>query len=88
MKTNKPDEKEYFLDKPENVERLLRVFYVICGLLFVADFVIHRHIMHVWEQLPGFYAIFGFVAFVLLVVIAKLMRKLLMRKEDYYNVDE
>lgn len=83
----KPDEKQHLFDKPENVERLLRVVYVICGILFVLDFIIHRHSSRDWEALPGFYAIYGFLAFVFLVVVAKLMRKLLMRKENYYDVD-
>ena len=82
------DEKQYLFDKPENVNRLLRGFYILCGILFALDFVVHRHISHSWEHLPGFYAIFGFVACVLLVLIAKEMRKVLMRKEDYYDVDE
>ena len=88
MEEQKTDEKVYFLDKPGNVDRLLKVFYAICVLLFAADIFVHRHTIHDWEQLPGFYAIFGFVAFVLLVLVAKLMRKLLMRKEDYYDVDD
>ena len=83
-----PDEKQHFFDKPENVNRLLRVFYAVCGLLFVLDFIIHRHASRDWEQLPGFYAIYGFVAFVVLVLVAKLLRKLVMRREDYYHVDE
>jgi hypothetical protein len=78
-----PDEKQYLFDKPENVNRLLRGFYAVCGLLFV-----HRHASRDWEQLPGFYAIYGFVAFVMLVLVAKLLRKLMMRREDYYDVDE
>ena len=75
-------------DKPENVNRLLRGFYAICALLFVLDFFIHRHASRDWEQLPGFYAIYGFVAFVVLVLVSKVLRKLVMRKEDYYDVDE
>ena len=82
------DEKQYLFDKPENVSRLLRGFYILCGVLFALDFVVHRHVYLDWERLPGFYAIFGFVACVLLVLIAKEMRKVLMRKEDYYDVDE
>ena len=82
------DEKQYLFDKPENVNRLLRGFYILCGVLFALDFVVHRHVYLDWERLPGFYAIFGFVACVLLVLIAKEMRKVLMRKEDYYDVDE
>ena len=82
------DEKQHIFDKKENVDRLLRGFYIVCGLLFALDFILHRHISHGWENLPGFYAIFGFVACVLLVLVAKEMRKVLMRKEDYYDVDE
>ena len=88
MDDKTPDEKTYFLDKPENVTRLLRVFYVICAILLVMDFIVHRHTIFKWEELPGFYALFGFVAFVALVEGSKLLRKLVMRKEDYYDVDE
>lgn len=80
-----PDEKEYYLDKPENVRFILRVFYTICGLLVAVEIFIHRHTIHSWENLFGFYAIYGFVACVALVLIAIQMRKILMRKEDYYD---
>ncbi len=82
---DKQDEKIYFFDKPENVNRVLYVFYALCVILVLADFVIHRHIGLVWENIPAFYAIYGFVACVALVVVAKLIRKVVMRKEDYYN---
>lgn len=74
-----------WFDKPENVRKLLRVFYVICGLLVLVDFIVHRHIYHDWENIPAFYAIYGFVGCVVLVLIAKEMRKFLMRGEDYYD---
>ncbi|MCF6199451.1 MAG: hypothetical protein L3J67_08655 [Hyphomicrobiaceae bacterium] len=64
---------------------LLAVFYTICVLLVVADFLIHRHITMEWEKIPAFYALYGFVACVLLVVVAKLMRKIVMREENYYD---
>ena len=86
--TNKPDDKGYYLDKPGNIQRLLRVFYVICALLFAADFVIHRHTKVALEEFPAFYAVFGFVAFVALVIGSFGLRKLVMRKEDYYDVDD
>jgi hypothetical protein len=82
---NKKDDKIYFFDKPENIKRVLNVFYTLCVILVLADFVIHRHIGLVWENIPAFYAIYGFVACVALVVVAKLIRKVVMRKEDYYN---
>jgi len=78
-------EKTYLFDRPENIERLLKGFYAICILLVLADFVVHRHIGFGWEEIPAFYAIYGFAACVVLVVIAKKMRNIVMRKEDYYD---
>jgi hypothetical protein len=37
------------------------------------------------EHVYGFYGIFGFVACVALVLIAKQLRRVLMRPEDYYD---
>lgn len=78
-------ERTYIFDNPKNVDRLLKGFYAICLLLVIVDFVVHRHISMAWEKIPGFYAFYGFVACVLLVVVAKWMRKVVMRKEDYYD---
>jgi len=63
----------------------LKGLYLACAVLLALDFVINRHVSHPWENLFGFYAIFGFVACVLLVLGAKEMRKMLKRKEDYYD---
>ncbi len=75
-------EKKHLFDDPKNLKRLLAVFYVICAGLVVIDLVFHRHVIHPWEGLFGFYAVFGFVACVVLVLVAKEMRRVLMRKED------
>ena len=72
-------------DNPRNVKKLLYGFYIICGILFLVDFLVHRHMVHSWEYLWGFYAIFGWVACVILVLVAKELRKVLMRTEDYYD---
>jgi hypothetical protein len=74
-----------FFEKPENISKMLKVFYVICVLLVVVDFIVHRHIYHSWENIPAFYAIYGFVGCSILVFIAKWMRTFLMRSEDYYD---
>ncbi|MDH3596674.1 MAG: hypothetical protein OEU09_05265 [Rhodospirillales bacterium] len=80
-------EKKHIFDKPENVKRLLWIFYAICAGLFLIDAVFHRHVIHAWENLFGFYSVFGFVACVVLVLVAKEMRKVLMRKDNYYDDD-
>ncbi|MBF7073306.1 hypothetical protein ISG33_07845 [Glaciecola sp. MH2013] len=79
------EEKVPFFDNPENVKWILRVFYALCVLLVIADFIVHRHIYVSFEEIPAFYAIYGFIACVVLVVIAKEMRKLVMRSENYYD---
>ena len=82
---NKQDEPQDFFDKPENIKKILKIFYGICTVLVIVDFIVHRHIYHSWENIPAFYAIYGFVGCVILVLIAKEMRKFLMRREDYYD---
>jgi len=81
------DERQGFLDKPKNVTLLVRAFYVLCAGLVVADFFVHRHEVHPWERLVAFYPLYGFVGIVVLVYVAKLLRRISMRPEDYYDVD-
>ena len=90
-----PNERRHFFDEPANVRLVLRVLFTVCAAVACLDLVSlalrfagqHelRHAETAWEGLPGFYAIFGFVACVALVVAAKQMRKVLMRDEDYYD---
>jgi len=79
------EERKHFFDEPRNIRRVLRGFYVVCALLLLIDILYHRHVIHAWESLFGFYALFGFVACVVLVLVAKEMRKVLMRDQDYYE---
>ena len=79
------NDKKYLFDDPKNIKRLLTIFYVICALLFILDFVIKRKIYHSWENLWGFYPIYGFISCVVLVFVASWMRTFLMRPEDYYE---
>jgi len=82
------DDKKHLFDNPKNVKRILHILYGCCALLFALDFVIHRHSVHPWEPLWGFYAIYGFIGCVVLVVIASWMRTFLMRSEDYYDEEK
>jgi hypothetical protein len=90
-----PDGKQHVFDKPRNVRIVLRSLYAVCAFAFLLDIINlilsalgagHlRHAETSWEGFPGFYAIYGFVACVILVLVAKLLRKVLMRDEDYYD---
>ena len=79
-----PGDEKHFFDSRERTRRFFNAFYVICGVLVVAELVIDRHVEHAWERLFGFHALWGFVSFWFLVLVAKQMRKLLIRPEDYY----
>ena len=84
----KPEgEKERFLDRQENVDRLLWGFTILGVITLLVDFFFHRHTYHSWEHLWGFYGIFGALSIVVLVQLAKALRKLVMRDEDYYESD-
>ena len=83
----RPGEKAHFFDRKENVDRFFLAFYVVCALVMVAELFVDRHTEHPWEGLFGFYGLWGFASFWFLVLVAKQMRKVLMRSEDYYDVD-
>jgi hypothetical protein len=78
--------KEYLFDKPKNVKLLLRCFYTSLLVLLIIEFFVHKHPHFAWEGWLEFYAVYGFVACVVLVVAAKyILRPLVKRREDYYD---
>ena len=74
-----------FLDKSENRNKVIWCFFASLFVLVVVDFFIHKHAEFPWESAPLFYAVYGFTACVSLIFVAKLLRLLVKRKEDYYN---
>jgi hypothetical protein len=79
-----------WMDRPEKVRLFLLVFYVICGALFAAEFLLtgaenaHPHPLE--ERMRYFvYPVYGFLSFWFLVLVARPMRTLLIRSEDYYQ---
>ncbi len=81
----KPKKELTFLDNPENRTKVRKFFYISLVILLIAEFFIHKHGHFSWEYVPGFYAVYGFIACVSLIFIAKLLRLLVKRKEDYYD---
>lgn len=79
-----------WMDRPEAVRRFFMAVYVICGLLIAAEFILmgteNAH-PHPLEERMRFlvYPVYGFISFWFLVLVAKPMRKLLIRPEDYYE---
>jgi len=81
------DSKKYWLDDKRNIKRIIYTLYAVCLGLFLADLFYHKHVVFSFDSWFGFYAIYGFVMCVGLVLGAKLLRIVLMRREDYYDGD-
>lgn len=78
-------EKVYWLDQPGNVRKIYLGLWGVCLLLMGADLLYAKHPHFAIERLPGFYGFYGFVSCVSLVLAAKLLRKIVMRPENYYD---
>ncbi len=82
-----------WLDKKENVDRLWRGLVIACAVLLALDLLAlaeiwHKHVNFFLEGLLGFYPLWGFTGIALLIVLAKKLRKLVMRRENYYERPE
>ena len=64
---------------------ILIAFFGLCAALLLWDFFAHRHVEHPLEGWKAFYPAFGFVGIALLILVSKGLRRLVMRREDYYD---
>ncbi|MDX1593524.1 MAG: hypothetical protein R3298_04695 [Gammaproteobacteria bacterium] len=78
-------EKTHWLDRPRNVRKVYLAVWVACGLLLVAELFVDKHGEVGIEHWFGFHGWYGFIACVALVIVAKALRRLLFRPEDYYD---
>lgn len=70
---------------PTVVKRIVYAVYIICAVLILVDLFYHKHGHFTFEGWFGFYALFGFIAYVFIVLSATQLRKLIKRDEDYYD---
>ena len=66
----------------------IRVCLVVLAALVVWDalFVSKEHVHLFVERIPGFWAVFGFVACVVIIIVSKWFGHLgIMTREDYYD---
>lgn len=69
------------------MERLKILFGICLVAVVLSDFLIPReHVTFFWDGVPGFSAIYGFMACVLIIVVSKFIgKRWLMKPEDYYD---
>lgn len=82
-----PEDRRW-LDEPRNVTRLVYGLAALCALALLADLFYTKHPYFSVERWPAFFAVYGIVGSVTLVLTAKALRRLLRRDEDYYEPPE
>ncbi|MDH4332554.1 MAG: hypothetical protein OEV89_08240 [Desulfobulbaceae bacterium] len=76
---------DFFRDR---LKLVIRLSYVGLALLVVWDvlFVSKEHAHTAVEHIPGFWAVFGFIACVVIIIVSKWYGHLgIMTREDYYD---
>tara|TARA_B100000686_G_scaffold331721_1_gene395594 strand:+ start:1098 stop:1376 length:279 start_codon:yes stop_codon:yes gene_type:complete len=80
-----------WIENPDNIRKLYRILLVVCALLLAADLLdlmhvfYHKHTHYDVEGWFGFYGIFGFIAYALIVGAGWIWRTIVMRDADYYD---
>lgn len=80
-----PAERPGPLADPRMAERARYALYGLCALLLLVDPFLHKYGYFAIETLWGFYGLYAFIACVACVLIAKGLRRIVLRPEDYYD---
>ena len=73
---------KYLIDK---IGKTNTSMLFVCIIFLILELIGHRHGETSIEDILFFPAIFGFFSCVMIFVIAIILRKLLMKDEDYYD---
>ena len=76
---------KHWLLRQENIRKLWIGFIVILVITVVAGLFVHQHESFGIEDSFGFYAWYGFITCVGMVVFAKVLGIFLKRSEEYYG---
>jgi len=79
------DKQPRWYDDPANLNRILYLLVGISVVLLLIDPLVSKHGALAVERFWGFYGLFGLVAGAALVLLAGLLRRIVMRPEDYYD---
>jgi hypothetical protein len=85
MSDEKRHDEPGWFERRDNQNKLFYALLAVAGALLAAELVFGLHPHFDVERVPWFYALFGFLAFVVIVFAGRLLRTLIMRDEDYYD---
>lgn len=77
-----------WLDEPRNVRRLWRGYLALLVLTVLAELVVTLHPHFAVESLPGFNAVYGFLACAAIILVAKVIGAMLKRPDAYYKAED
>jgi|Deesub1362A_J573_1020465.scaffolds.fasta_scaffold00076_60 hypothetical protein len=75
------------IEDERNLRTLRRLFYLALAITVLSDFMVKReYVEFLWEAIPGFSAVYGFLSCIFIIVFSKWIgHKWLMKEEDYYD---
>lgn len=81
----KSESELHWLVRRKTIRLLWWIFSTILALTLLAQFFVHIHEYFSVDGWPGFYAIFGFLTCVAMVLFAKVLGFVLKRPENFYD---
>ena len=85
---NGNDARKHWLLRPRTIRWLWRWFAAVLAALVLGDFLVHGHPSFGVDGTFAFYAWYGLVTCVAMVLVAKALGVPLKRPDDYYRDDE
>ncbi|NQV21489.1 MAG: hypothetical protein HQ511_08740 [Rhodospirillales bacterium] len=76
---------KHWLVRPETVRLLWRIGLAVLALLVISDVFVHGHPISRIDDIFGFYAWYGLVTCVGMVLFAKVLGIILKRRDTYYD---
>lgn len=84
-KTIAVNKDQHWLKRPRSIRLLWKIFIGILALTLVFDTLVHQHDYFGIEDSFGFFAWYGFITCIVMVLTAKLLGILIKRTDSYYD---
>lgn len=78
-------EQPSFFERPATIRGFVIALVVVGAAFLFGDFFYDKHTHYEVEGAFGFYAFVGFGSYLGLIFVAKALRRVLRRSEDYYE---
>ena len=82
------EQDKHWLLRKENIRKLWIGFIAVLVVTVLVGLFVHQHVYFGIEDSFGFFAWYGFITCVGMVIFAKLLGIFLKRPEDYYEAEK